>query len=358
MQLKLKPEQKKAIETVKRDASRRPWTNGSAPFWGTQVRDALSLKSTCKVLKINFVKLVMKMYREHNRTINVLIEGCGMSSVGEELIQRAEKEGIAVNVVKTDIYSLEKFRQLAQAEAGKGRNIETANYHQLTPEEIHTMGENRFHLVLSRSGGLTYTKLPKLYGLKNIWRVLHPEGEAHILTEQVYFRVSGEEGQESSISGSAIKLREYNGTNTPEGEFLEKTEGLHYEEDGDGNPHRLRIKKQKAFEDFFPPDNVDFVPSFNKAETREEFEAHRTIFDFMDEPPIEMPIEEFESLKGNARTMEMDSLGQLGRPGGVNRRNFGKNNMDLVLRYGRYFIVAIDEFGLNDKILWSEKPKE
>ncbi|MBU0532384.1 hypothetical protein KKB44_02725 [Candidatus Micrarchaeota archaeon] len=340
------------IRTAKESASRRVWTHGSGHFWGTMLRDAHSLGTTCRVLKVNLLRSIRNMHKETPEPINVLIEGSGMSTVGEELIQRLGEEGITVKVVKTDIYPPEKFQQLAEE---AGIDADSCQYHQLTPEELHKLGENRFHSVISRSAGLTYTKLPKLYGLENVWYVLRPKGEAHILTEHVSFGVE-DLGGTKFVSGSPIHLKDFEGE-TPEGEFLRTTEGLFYQAEGDGSTFILRMKKQAPFEEIFPPDDTDFVPSMVEVTTREEIDAHRTIFHLMEEPPIELSSGQFENLKHAASMMETHHLSKsanLGRSGGVKRRDFNKG-LDLMIRYGRYYIVAIDEFGFVDKVLWREE---
>lgn len=344
------------IRGVKEGASRRKWTRGSNPnsFTGTQVRDVFSFGSTCRALKINLLKKVREMHGEFNGTIEVLVEGCGMSTVGEELKSKAAEEGIQVNVVKTDVYSEEDYRDMVRAGLSMG-DVSAEGYHQLCPEELQELGEGRFHLVISRSAGLTYTKLPKVYGLQNVWYVLKEHGEAHILTENVGFSVDNAQ-EDNYISGSTIRLREYGrfGDPTPEGRFLEETEDLYYQE-LEYLGEILRIKKGQDFEAVFPPEE-EFTPNKTEVRTRDEIEAHKTIFDVMERPPIEMSEDDFEHLRIYAKQIETTYLGKsalMGRP--IKGRKDFAEGLDLVLRGGRYFIVAVDEFKFVDGILWTER---
>jgi len=300
------------------------------------------------------------MHREHGGPINVLVEGCGMSTVGEELAERAEKQGLSVKIFKTDVYSNRKFQQLVTQARERGSSVDTAGYHQLTPEELYKLGRNKFHLVISRSGGLTYTRLPKEVGLRSVWHVLRPGGEAHILTETLGFRVEPEEGKKRQFAfGSAIKLIESREV-TPEGKFLGSTRGLYYMEEGDPSSHILRIKKGKEFESFFPRVEPDYWPTLKPITGREEAEAHKTVFHEMEKPPIDLTPGQFEDLKAHAKTMESHSLGgqgQVGRGGEVTQRQLWPG-LALVLRHGRYYLARLDEFGFIDRILWKEKQKQ
>ena len=228
------------------------------------------------------------MHREHGGPINVLVEGCGMSTVGEELAERAEKQGLRVKIVKTDVYSNRKFQQLVTQARERGSKVDTAGYHQLTPEELYKLGRNKFHLVISRSGGLTYTRLPKELGLRSVWHVLRPGGEAHIVTETLGFGVEPEKGKKHQFTfGSAIKLIESREV-TPEGKFLSNARGLHYMEEGDPSSRILRIKKGREFESFFPRVEPHYWPTRKRVTTREEADAHRTVFHEMAKPPIHL----------------------------------------------------------------------
>ncbi|MFH0713591.1 MAG: hypothetical protein V1722_03535 [Candidatus Micrarchaeota archaeon] len=171
--------------------------------------DQSSLSGVNRHLERDFVHVVRDLsVRFPRKTINVLFEGCGASSFPEELTKKCRTAGLKVRVFRTDLYSRKRFQQLVAF-----RRQTVRNYNQAAPEELaETFGENKFHLVVSRSGGLNYTPLPPIKGIHALCKTLKPGGEAHIITEDV--------DQPSLPEGKAIWLNQH-GKQTPVGAYFE-----------------------------------------------------------------------------------------------------------------------------------------
>lgn len=365
--LTLTPADRMKIEEIKKFADlrgREKWTKGRIDAPGQAIRDAYSLADTCKMLQVNFIELAKEMSKRFpNQTINVLYEGCGMSTFPEEFEERCRREGLDVNVTRTDVYSKEVFTRLAAEESKSPKLVEKSiainagNYVQATPEELHEIfGDEKFHLIISRSGGMTYTPLPKVKGLYSISGVLHSKGEAHLLTETVNYPVMDDKYRPTyAVNGSTIRLKEM-GKLTPEGGFFKNNPRLTAEEydyhfgclldDEDDDSERiLRIGRDLGpSQEWMDKQGYKRVqPLEVRAATGEEIEKYKTIFDLMEKPPIEMSKEQFQHLRYFARVFETE-YGSIGRRGEQSGSLGG--DLSLELRYGRYYITTNDEFGV------------
>lgn len=152
------------------------------PHEGGGYRDQVGLFGVSRILKTDFVKRVAELSTQFKgQRIEVLFEGSGSSRFPEELAEKCRKIGVKVRVFRSDLYSKQVFQELAGEHGFK-----PAPYRRAAPEElVRVFGQNRFHLVISRSGGLTYTPLPQVKGILNVCKILKPGGEAHIISEDV-----------------------------------------------------------------------------------------------------------------------------------------------------------------------------
>ncbi|MCK4327534.1 MAG: class I SAM-dependent methyltransferase [Candidatus Diapherotrites archaeon] len=296
-----------------------------------------------------------------NEKIRVLFEGCGISTFPEELVNKCKKKGVDLEVIRTDVYSPGRFKELIAEENKrldeKGIQLEANNYYQLSPEELlEKFGKESFHLVVSRSGGLTYTPLPKVKGLHNVVEILKPKGEAHIFTEDVGFSVL--EG--GYARGDKIQLVGRDGKPTPEGMLLEENPRVVAE----GNVFRgesiLKIRKDLGHTQEWL-DKINYEKErgekpgmiMARRATEEEQKNHKTIFHSMKKPPLEdMTPEQFEEVKLLARTMETSRGFITPCPG----HTIGPIGGELHLEYrnGRYYITKSTESGVN-KTVWREE---
>ncbi|GEM_PF-3341764 len=319
--------------------------------------DQWNLKATCKQMEVNLPALVEEMQGHYpGREINVLIEGCGFSTTGEELAMECKRRGLRVKIIKTDIYSPKEYARLAEEFSQnpnmkkRGVAISSENYHQLTPEELHRLGKGKIHIVVSRTGGLTYTQVPQVKGMRNIWYILAPKGQAHLMTE---------------VRGKKLRLRDESRELTAEGRFLERTRNLSYEEldeygdrfpaSGDDRIHQLVIKKgipiswrerdRRRFERL----DIDYP----QRASPEEIENYRTIFDEMEKPPIDMPQDTFEKVKRLARQMETN-MGIIGRRRTPHDKHpISGTNLQLRYEFGRYYLYLLDEYDVGHMV-WRE----
>jgi|GEM_PF-4671056 len=207
--------ERKAIQALKREANRRGRERWIPHEYGGR-RDQASFTGVETQLSMDFVAKVAELSRTFKGArIEVLFEGCGFSSFPEELTRRCRAKGIKVRVYRSDLYHKRKFRELA-AETG----IDTRHYHSAAPEElVRVFGPNRFHLVVSRSGGLTYTPFGPLKGIVNVTNILKKGGgEAHIVSEDVERR--------PLPIGRKIWLNDWKDERTPVGQYLVSQSGL------------------------------------------------------------------------------------------------------------------------------------
>lgn len=130
--------------------------------------------------KKDFVKIVQKLSHSFQKEpLEVLDEGCGTSSLFEELPERLKDLGINARVTRTDI----------------DKKIEPTLESPIvycSPEKLlQKFGYNRFHLIISTFGGFTYTVVNQTKAIANILAVLKQGGEAHILTAEASHLTSG-----------------------------------------------------------------------------------------------------------------------------------------------------------------------
>ncbi|MFH0922452.1 MAG: class I SAM-dependent methyltransferase [Candidatus Micrarchaeota archaeon] len=175
------PCEARVIQELKRNADecgRGRWKLKKYSRW----TDNADFDFVSRALDTDFVDKVVDLSRRfRKRKIEVLFEGSGVSRFPEELVERCRKRGIGVRVFRTDLYSPKAFKELAIQ-----HGLDAKHYRQATPEElVRKFGRNSFHLIVSRTGGLTYTPLPQVKGVHNVCKVLKPGGEAHILTENI-----------------------------------------------------------------------------------------------------------------------------------------------------------------------------
>lgn len=185
-----------ALAELKRNADRRgrerwvPFENFS------KKTDGIGYWGVCNALERNFDKVVGDLSKRFpGKEIRVLFEGAGFSSFPERLVAKCKKRGLRVRVFRTDLYSKKRFREFATESPenkrlqADGLRMNTRDYERAAPEElVEVFGRNSFHLVVSRSGGLNYTRFSPVKGISNVSRVLKPGGEAHIFTEDVDMR--------------------------------------------------------------------------------------------------------------------------------------------------------------------------
>ncbi len=122
---------------------------------------------------IGFLGALRRRFPE--QVIQVLDEGTGLSSFKPELLSEAEKKFGAhtVRIETSDILPA----------PSKEAHVEA------TPEElVKRFGRNRFHLIVSTYGGMSYSMLHPLIGLSNIVAVLKEGGEARLLITANTFR--------------------------------------------------------------------------------------------------------------------------------------------------------------------------
>jgi len=350
---------RRTISEAKAGSHRVIWEKPSERFPGCMDRmDVMGLSSAVGYMGTNFVSLIEEMQKKrfHGRTINVLIEGCGRSPIGEELELECKKRGIKISVVKTDIYSKKKFEELTAEEtaerekAQKGTKIRTDNYHRLSPEELRKLGRGKFHLVISRTGGVTYTGVPQTKALQSINHILAPQGEAHLFTEDVYRQNT----RRLELAGKKIKLKDENGRETPEARYLTRTRGISSEiwpmrKNVNYVVMRKGLPVSDMWRDKIAWENSE--PHPYRQASQEERDAHTTIFDEMKKPPVPMTAEQFKHLRNGAWSVET-SYGLIGRHPASCRVNIGKP-YHLEFDYGRYYIYEIDEMGAHH-YLWRE----
>lgn len=109
------------------------------------------------------------------KVIQVLDEGTGLSTFKPELLSEAERKfgAHAVRIETSDILPAPSKEAHVQA----------------APEElVKKFGRNRFHLIVSTYGGMSYSMLHPLIGLSNIVAVLKEGGEARLLITANTFR--------------------------------------------------------------------------------------------------------------------------------------------------------------------------
>ncbi len=155
---------------------------GWVPHEYGRSRDTASYLSVSTKLQTDFVEKVRELSSQFpGETIEVLFEGAGFSTFPQELERRCKGAGLRVRVSKSDLYSKKNYARMASDAKTDGQNYRSAAPEQL----VKIFGERHFHLVISRSGGLTYTPFPQVKGIANVCGVLKPGGEAHIFSEDV-----------------------------------------------------------------------------------------------------------------------------------------------------------------------------
>ncbi len=169
-------------------ADRRGISNAKARFarrelWHGQSNptDDRTVEIASQEMRTDLFDLLTAVGRRFpGKTLEVLYEGCGFSAIPEELEKKGVELGVAVRTTRTDIYTPKQFSDIVNSDHIR---IRTDNYVQAAPEEIvEAMGEQRFHLILSVFGGMTYTALPKVKGLYSLCSSLAPGGVAYITT--------------------------------------------------------------------------------------------------------------------------------------------------------------------------------
>jgi len=187
--IKLTPEEERKVHEVLKKGetiSREIWKirNKERPD------DMRSLVDVSRFSKVDIEGLVEKLHhRFRGQELVVLYEGCGFSTLLEELVRATAKKGIRLRVIKTDIYPKKRFERIArelnrqEIIRKRGVQITSQGYHQATPEMLAgLLGRKSVHLVISCLGGLMYTPIPKEKGLSNVSQILVHGGEAILTT--------------------------------------------------------------------------------------------------------------------------------------------------------------------------------